>query len=194
MLQVWVWRPSESEDSSEADCQSLTSSESEVKKLKSVKIGCLKTQDCRRNINMEQRLFQRNLMALNAYPLKSAGKWHSTHSTATAVSTGYISKQGMDFKLFPPRTLTKSRNRSLVIWSSFNNDSLMRWQPLNVSFTPLYKGVKTWRLYETQQRFESVETLLKLLCIINLEFLINFHILEILESYLICIVNTTDSI
>jgi len=29
---------------------------------------------------------------------------------------------------------------------------------------------------------------------VHLEFLLNFHILEILESYLICIVNTTDCI
>jgi len=51
---------SESEDSSEADYHNLTSSESEVKNLKLVKVSYLKTQVCRRNRSLEQRLFQRN--------------------------------------------------------------------------------------------------------------------------------------
>jgi len=52
----------------------------------------------------------------------------------------------MVIKLSPLRTLTKSRNRSLVIWSSFSNDSLMCWQFSNVSLSPLHKGMKTWRI------------------------------------------------
>jgi len=55
-----------------------SSSESEVKKLESVIIGYLQMQVCRRNKSLEQRLFQRNLKAFDAYPLKSAGKRHST--------------------------------------------------------------------------------------------------------------------
>jgi len=52
----------------------------------------------------------------------------------------------------------------------------------NVSFTPLYKGVKTWRMARLIQQFKSAKTLLKLFHIkVHLEFLINFHILEILE-------------
>jgi len=54
---------------------------------------------------------------------------------------------------------------------------------INISLAPLYKGVKTWRLNENDQQFASAKNLLKLLHIkVHLEFLINFHILEILES------------
>jgi len=70
----------------------------------------------------------------------------------------------------------------------------MCWHLYNVSFIFLYKGMKTWRLVETQQHLNYVKTLLKLLCINYLEFFNNFHILEILESDLFCIVNTTNCI
>jgi len=35
----------------------------------------------------------------------------------------------------------------------------------NVSFTPLYKGVKTWRIVRDSQQFKSAKPLLKLFCI-----------------------------
>jgi len=35
----------------------------------------------------------------------------------------------------------------------------------NVSFTPLYKGVKTWKILRDSQQFKSVKPLLKLFCI-----------------------------
>ena len=58
--------------------------------------------------------------------------------------------------------------------------------------------IKEWRLEELQDshnNFTSAKPLLKLFHIkVHLEFFNNFHILEILESYLICIVNTTDCI
>jgi len=38
----------------------------------------MKTNHCRRNIHLEQQLIQRYLKALDAYPLKSAGKDNST--------------------------------------------------------------------------------------------------------------------
>jgi len=81
----------------------------------------------------------------------------------------------MDLKLFLHMTITKSGNRSLVIWSSFYNDSiLMCWHVSNVFFTPLYKGVKTCCL-ETQDshnNFTTAKTLLKLFHIkVHLEFL-----------------------
>jgi len=47
------------------------------------------------------------------------------------------------FEIDPHRTVTKSGIRSLVIWSSFKRLFLMCSQFNNVSFTPLYKGVKT---------------------------------------------------
>jgi len=50
---------------------------------------------------------------------------------------------GMDLKLILHKTITKSGIRSLVVWSSFKRLFLMCWQFNNVSFTPLYKGVKT---------------------------------------------------
>jgi len=83
---------------------------------------------------------------------------------------------GMDLKLFLHTTITKSSNRSFVIWSSFYNDSiLMCWRVSNISLTPLYKGVKTCYLEtkKTKQLFHIK---------VHLEFLNNFHILEILES------------
>jgi len=43
--------------------------------------------------------------------------------------------------------------------------------------------MKTWRQTETLQHLNCARTLLKLLCIKHIEFLNNFHILEIIESY-----------
>jgi len=55
----------------------------------------------------------------------------------------YSSILGMNLKLFLQRTITKSSNKSLVIWSSFYNDSnLMCWQICNVSFTPCARGFR----------------------------------------------------
>jgi len=68
-----------------------------------------------------------------------------------------FSRLGMDLKLILHRTITKSGNRSLVIWSSFYNDSiLICWHVSNVSFTPLYKGVKTCFL-ETQDSYNNLQ-------------------------------------
>ena len=65
----------------------------------------------------------------------------------------YSSIHGMDLNLFLHRTITKSSNISLVIWSSFKRLFLMCWQINNVSFTPLYKGVKTWIFPRDSQQF-----------------------------------------
>jgi len=90
---------------------------------------------------------------------------------------------GMDLKLLLHRTKTKSGNRSLVIWSSFKRLFFDLLAIYNVSFTPLYKGVKARRIARLKQQFTSAKTLLKLFYIkVHLEFLNNFHILEILES------------
>jgi len=91
---------------------------------------------------------------------------------------------GTDLKLYLHRTTTKSGNRSLVIWSSFKRLFFDVLSIYNVSFTPLYKGLKTRRIARLEQQFTSVKTLLKLFYIkVHLEFLNNFHILEILESW-----------
>ena len=90
---------------------------------------------------------------------------------------------GMGLKLILHRTITKSGNRSLVIWSSFKRLFFDVLAINNVSFTPLYKGMKNWRIVRLIQQFTSAKTLLKLIHIkVHLEFLNNFHILEILES------------
>jgi len=63
------------------------------------------------------------------------------------------------------------------------NDSFYVLAIKNICFTPLYKGVKTLRLYKTHNNFTSAKPLLKLFHIkFHLEFLNNFHILETLES------------
>ena len=53
---------------------------------------------------------------------------------------------GMDLKLILHRKITKSGNKSLVIWSSFKRLFFDVLEINDVSFTPLYKGVKTWRI------------------------------------------------
>jgi hypothetical protein len=55
----------------------------------------------------------------------------------------YSFKMGMDLKWILHRTTTISGKRSLVIDQSFKRLFLMCWQFHNVSFTYLYKGVKT---------------------------------------------------
>jgi hypothetical protein len=50
---------------------------------------------------------------------------------------------GMNLKLIIHRTTAKSGKRSLVIDQASNDSILMCWQFHNVSFRPLYKGVKT---------------------------------------------------
>jgi len=90
---------------------------------------------------------------------------------------------GMDLKLLLHRTTTKSGGRSLVIWSSFKRLFFDVLTIYNVSFTPIYKGVKTRRIARFERQFTSAKTLLKLFYIkVHLEFLNNFHILEILQS------------
>ena len=90
---------------------------------------------------------------------------------------------GMDLKLLLHRTTTKSRKRSLVIWSKFKRLFFDVLAIYNVSFTTLYKGVKTGWIATHKQQFTSAKTLLKLFYIkVHLEFLNNFYIFEILES------------
>jgi len=90
---------------------------------------------------------------------------------------------GMDLKLLLHRTSTKLGNISFVIWSSFKRLFFDVLAIYNVSSTSLYKGVKTRRIVRLEQQFTSAKTLLKLFYIkVHLEFLNNFHILEILES------------
>jgi len=95
------------------------------------------------------------------------------------------SRLGMDLKLLLHRTITKSGIRSLVIWSSFKQHFFDVLAISNVSFTPLYKGVKTYCL-DTQDSYNNLQvpkTLLKLFHIkVHLKFLNSFDILEILES------------
>ena len=59
---------------------------------------------------------------------------------------------GMDLKLILHTTITISGKRSLVIDQSFKRLFLMRWKFHNVSFTPLYKGVKTCRLDNAESK------------------------------------------
>jgi len=97
---------------------------------------------CRRNRNLKQRLIQRNLKSLNAYPWRTLEKDNSTivqpPSPLLCFVTAIVQEQqlwlrwyssihGMDLKLFLHRIITKSINRSLVIWSSFKRLFLMWW-------------------------------------------------------------------
>jgi len=96
----------------------------------------------------------------------------------------YSSIHGINLKLLPNRTITKSSNKSLVIWSSLKRLFFDMLAINNVSFTPLYKGVKTWRIVRLSQQFLHVPKLCWNCSTSNvhLEFLNNFHIFEILES------------
>jgi len=95
------------------------------------------------------------------------------------------SRLGMDLKLILHRTITKSGNISLVIWSSFKRLFFDVLAINNVSFIPLYKGVKTcsW-IYKTHKTTLQVPKLCWncFTSKVHLEFLIKVHILEILES------------
>ena len=122
---------------------------------------------------MKQQLIQKDLKALNVYSLQNVENRHLYESVqqlspllcflCLLVQEQQLclqrcsSRLGMDLKLILHRTITKSGNKSLVIWSSFYNDSfLMCWHVSNVSFTPLYKGVKTCCL-ETQDSFNNLQ-------------------------------------
>jgi len=52
-----------------------------------------------------------------------------------------FSKQEMNLKLFPPRTIAKSSNRSLVMIKLQRLFDVLAI--INISLAPLYKGVKT---------------------------------------------------
>jgi len=80
------------------------------------------------------------------------------------------SRLGMDLKLILHRTITKSGNKSLVIWSSFKRLYFDVLAISNIYFTSLYKGVKTCCLdtlldARLIQQFTRAKTLLKLFCI-----------------------------
>jgi len=71
----------------------------------------------------------------------------------------------MNFTLFLLRTLTKSCNRSLVM---IKLQQRLFWCAGNSPMSLSHLYIKEWRLEElceTQHRFESAKTLLKLLCI-----------------------------
>jgi len=100
------------------------------------------------------------------------------------------SRLGINLKLILHRTITISGKRSLVILIKLQTTIFDVLAISNISFTPLYKGVKTCCLdMQTHiytrliQQFTSVK-----LCWncsaskVHLEFLIKVHILEILES------------
>jgi len=87
-----------------------------------------------------------------------------------------------DFKIIPSEDINQIKQQINVHWSSFSNDSNDALTLFNVSIQFLYKRLKTWRNNKTLQYFSSSITLSKSIHIKHLEFLINFHILEILKS------------
>jgi hypothetical protein len=104
-----------------------------------------------------------------------------------------IPYQGMVFKLFLPGTLTKSSNKSMMIDQPSLTTLLMRWH-YSTSLCNLY--IKDWWLEETT-RLCDIFVVLKLcqnfIIIKNLEFLNNFHILEILKSRVWCVLYFTNT-
>jgi len=64
------------------------------------------------------------------------------------------SRLGMDLKLILHRTITKSGNRSLVIWSSFKRLFLMCWH-YTTSLSHLY--IKEWRHRELQDSYNNLQ-------------------------------------
>jgi len=93
------------------------------------------------------------------------------------------SRLGMDLKLILHRTITKSGIRSFVIWSSSKRLFLCACNS-TTSLSQLY--IKEWRVWEWQDSYNNLQV--PKLCWncsaskVHLEFLNNFHILEILES------------
>ena len=92
-----------------------------------------------------------------------------------------IPYQGKVSKSFLHRTLTKSNNKSMLYDEASLVTLLMRCH----SSSLFYHYIKKWRLEDISRLcniFTSVKTLSNLVRIKYLEFLINFHILEILKS------------
>jgi len=139
----------------------------------------------------KQRLIQRNLKSLDVYPWRALEKDNSTIVQPPSpllcfVSVivqeqqlwlrWYSSIHVMDLKLFLYRTITKSSNISLVIWSSFKRLFLMCWHSTTY-LSHLY--IKEWRLEELKKKdshnnFTSAKPQLKLFHIkVHLEFLNN---------------------
>jgi len=147
---------------------------------------------------IKQWLFQMDLKALDVYSVESVEKGHLyevynhyLHYSVFVVQEQQLclqrcsSRLGMDLKLILHRTITKSGNRSLVIWSSFKWLFFDVLAINNVFFTPLYKGVKTCSLtYKTHTTILQVSKLCWncFTSKVHLEFLIKVHILEILKS------------
>jgi len=129
-------------------------------------------------------------------PLLYHSTLHVCNSTRIQMHLCWLcSIHGMDLKFFLHMTITKSSNRSLVIWSSFTTTLLMCWQfPTYLSH--LY--IKEWKPEDWQDsynNFASAKPLLKLFRIkVHLEFLNNFHILEVLRVLSDLYVNTPDCI
>jgi len=128
---------------------------------------------------IKQRLFQMDLKAWMLIQLRALKRDFCTKCTTTISTTLFLcllvqeqqlclqrcsSRLGMDLKLILYRTITKSGIRSLVIWSSFKRLYFDVLTISNVSFTPLYKGVKTCCLdtQDSYNNFISAKTLLKL--------------------------------
>jgi len=107
------------------------------------------------------------------------------HSTSyNCISTQMerlIPRQGKDSNSFLHRTLTKSSNKSTLIDQA---STTTLWCAVTSLTSLSYLYIKEWR-HEDRERLYNIltcaKTLLKLLCIKHLEFLINFHILEILK-------------
>jgi len=81
-LSTWSWSHQKlltKSSLSEADViRSIRSSEAEEWNIQVVKCCYSHAWHCRRNERLEQLLIQRNLKALDAYPLKNAEKGHNT--------------------------------------------------------------------------------------------------------------------
>ena len=107
---------------------------------------------------IKQRLFQMNLKALNDYQLRALKKDICTKCTTTISTTLFLcllvqeqqlclqrcsSRLGMDLKLILHRTITKSGIKIIGDLIKFQTTLFDVLVICNISFTPLYKGVKT---------------------------------------------------
>jgi len=149
---------------------------------------------------MKKRLIQMDLKALDAFSLERVDKVqlykvcnHYLHysicgynrTRITAMPAPVFLQTWNGLKLILHMTITISGKISLVIWSSFKRIFFYALAISNVSFTPLYKGVKTCCLYmQDTNNYLQVPKLCWNCSAskVHLEFLIKVHILEILES------------
>jgi len=146
---------------------------------------------------IKQRLFQIDWMLIQLRALK---KDICTKCTTTISTTLFLcllvqeqqlflqlcsSRLGMDLKLILHRRITKSGNRSLVIWSSFKRLYLMCWQfPTYLSHLYIKELRPAVWICKTHKTILQMPKLYWncFTSKVHLEFLIKVHILEILES------------